>query len=199
MSDWPDWSKFYEAMEGRSTRPLFDEAISLFDAAGEAGVAVDLGCGDGAETVALLRRGWSVVAMDSEAQAIDLLRAAVPVGLERQLTAAVSRLEDFEIPPCDFAYAGASLPFCSPDGFESMWARLRAALRPGGRLAVNLFGPNDTWAVNPDMTFHSRAEVDRLLAGLEIEALRENETDGVAVSGPKHWHLFEIIARQPQA
>ncbi|MEC4815643.1 MAG: methyltransferase domain-containing protein [Scytonema sp. PMC 1069.18] len=35
--------------------------------------AVDLGCGDGRDTVELLRQGWRVLAIDGEAEAIARL------------------------------------------------------------------------------------------------------------------------------
>ena len=47
------------------------------------------------------------------------------------------------------------------------------------------------------MTFHDRAAVEALLDGLEILALDEIDEDGAATSGPKHWHVFEVVARQP--
>ena len=36
--------------------------------------AVDLGCGSGADTIALLKRRWRVLAIDGEAEAIDIKR-----------------------------------------------------------------------------------------------------------------------------
>ena len=47
------------------------------------------------------------------------------------------------------------------------------------------------------MTFHSRSEVDALLAGLDVVAVEEEENDRPAFSGPKHWHLFHVLARRP--
>ena len=46
------------------------------------------------------------------------------------------------------------------------------------------------------MTFNTRAEVEALLADFEIEELREQDEPGEAVSGPKHWHVFHVIARK---
>lgn len=46
------------------------------------------------------------------------------------------------------------------------------------------------------MTFHTRGEVDMLVEGLEVLRLREEEADGVAFSGPKHWHVYHLIARR---
>jgi hypothetical protein len=47
------------------------------------------------------------------------------------------------------------------------------------------------------MTFHNRAEVISLLNGLEMLELHERERDGEAHSGPKHWHTYDILARDP--
>jgi hypothetical protein len=47
------------------------------------------------------------------------------------------------------------------------------------------------------MTFHARHQVEVLLDGLDILRLQETEQDGHAFSGPKHWHTFDILARQP--
>ena len=46
------------------------------------------------------------------------------------------------------------------------------------------------------MTFHTRAEVDWLLAGLDVELLDEVEEDGkTAIGDPKHWHTYDVVAR----
>jgi hypothetical protein len=44
------------------------------------------------------------------------------------------------------------------------------------------------------MTFHTRAEVDALFDGFDIVRFEEQDEDGQAVSGPKHWHVFHVIA-----
>ena len=78
-----------------------------------------------------------------------------------------------------------------------MWARIRQALAPGGVFAGQLFGIRDSWADDPDLTFHARRQVEVLLDGLKILRLEEAERDGRAFSGPKHWHTFDILARNP--
>jgi hypothetical protein len=45
------------------------------------------------------------------------------------------------------------------------------------------------------MTFQSREEVEALLDGFDICSFVEQDEDGQAVSGPKHWHVFHVIAR----
>ena len=41
--------------------------------------------------------------------------------------------------------------------------------------------------------------VRRLVDGLELIALDEEEQDGNSFLGPKHWHVFDVIARRPSA
>jgi hypothetical protein len=69
---------------------------------------------------------------------------------------------------------------------------------PGaGRTAVEL-GTHDAWAGTPDMTFLTAAEASSLADGLTVEHWHEQDEVGPAFSGPKHWHVFELIARRPR-
>jgi hypothetical protein len=79
-----------------------------------------------------------------------------------------------------------------------VWARIRAAVRPGGRFAGELLGERDTWAEMPERTAMTRAEAEALFDGWRVERFEEEENDGEACSGPKHWHLFHVIAQAPR-
>ncbi len=47
------------------------------------------------------------------------------------------------------------------------------------------------------MTFVDAERVQALLAGLDQPDVRELENDGDSFDGPKHWHVFDIVARRP--
>lgn len=189
-----DWSAYYARGAGRAPRDLVLRGAA---AAGTLGSAVDLGCGDGTETTWLLDHGWSVTAVDRTAEAMPLVRAHA-VGSDR-LSTVVADLADYEVPPADLVLACLSLPFVRPAAFDRTWAGIRTAVSGGGVLAVNLFGDRDTWAqpgsAIAEMTFHSREQVEALLAGLDVVELTEDEHDGPSGAGPKHWHTFDVIAR----
>jgi trans-aconitate methyltransferase len=196
-----DWVDYYDGTAGRPVRDLLVRALEAFGPPSPGAVAVDLGCGDGTETVALLRAGFTVAAMDSSPEAIrrTTARAASELGSDAsRLTTTVAGLETYVVPPADLVYAGFSLPFCPPFHFPALWARIRAALNPGAVLAVTLFGEHDSWASDRDKTFLSAARVAELTAGLDEVVVTEDDSDGAAYSGPKHWHLFEALARQPR-
>ena len=195
-----EWEVYYRAVEGRPLRELFVAATPFLPTAAPDDrplVAVDLGCGDGTETLELLRRGWTVLAVDRSPEAIARLRESASPADRERLTTSVTPYAEVDLPPADLVYAGLSLPFCDPGDFDEVWRQITSAIRPSGVFVGHLFGPHDSWADTPDMTFHTRAEVEALLADFEIDGFREQDEDGEAVSGPKHWHVFHVIARKP--
>jgi trans-aconitate methyltransferase len=191
-----DWDAFYRAISPREPRPLLARALAAWGDA-PPGAALDLGAGDGTETFALLASGWRVTAVDSSVASAGRLRDGVGADDAGSLEIQTVAIQYATFSDVDLVYAGYSLPFIPPMHFEATWARIRAALTPGAILAADLFGPHDSWAGDPTMNFHDRATVEALLDGLELIDLQEQDSDGDAVSGPKHWHVLEFVARQP--
>ncbi|MGD9690927.1 MAG: class I SAM-dependent methyltransferase [Phycisphaerales bacterium] len=170
-----------------------------------AGVALDLACGEGRDTLELLRRRWCVLAIDSHPEALARLSRVVPEDLSAYLRTGVETMEDLPLPPdmFDLVNASMALPHCPAASFPGLWERLGASIRPGGRFAGQLFGPRDTWASSPDpgvsRIFHSRGEVESLLAraNLEAEMFDEVERDGRDAFGrAKRWHVYHLVARK---
>ena len=191
------WTVYNAAQRGRAVRPLFAQVLALAgDGCGRR--AIDLGCGAGVETLALLEAGWMVHAVDNDQASLAQLRQDAAEKSQRLLHVQVADLNDLaELPEADLIYAGYALPFTRPARFESMWATVLRNLRTGGWLAVNLFGDRDSWADNPEHTFLTEADARALFAGLDVQRFDVEDKDGAAFSGPKHWHLFSVIARRP--
>jgi membrane dipeptidase len=188
---WRPWRRYFDRA-GDDPRETVQEAIRRFEAPG---LAVDLGCGTGRDTVELLRAGWKVVAIDGEQDAIDRLRATAG-DVDGRLETEVVRFEDARWPECDLVNASFALPFCPPGRFAELWSRIVESIRPGGRFSGQLFGDRDEWA-GSGITVQSRAELEELLRPFEVERLDEVEEDGATLLGtPKHWHLYHIVARK---
>jgi tellurite methyltransferase len=190
----PTWSDYYEQNEGREPRESLIDVLGSYERPGR---AIDLGCGAGIDTLAMLSRGWRVFATDAEREAIYRLRARVPEDLTERLETRVAPMEEVELPSADLLFASFSLFFCDPARFPDVWRRIASALAGGGRFVGELLGDRDTWAPEADMSSFAESQARTLFDGWTIERFDEEEEDGEACSGPKHWHVFHVVASVP--
>jgi SAM-dependent methyltransferase len=203
MSDAPleSWKTYYERTGNRPPRDTLLFALDRFDGElkpGDRRFAIDLGCGNGRDTIELLRRGWQVLAVDAEQSAIDGLTAREDLPPDARLKTMVARFETIDLPEADLVNSSFALPLVPPVDFPDLWDRILAALRPSGRVSCQLYGDRDSWVGRTGITFFTRSGVDALLEPLDVEFFREEEDDSVTPRGEqKHWHIFHIVARRP--
>jgi tellurite methyltransferase len=194
------WLKPYKATASHAPSDTLTKALALFESETQSKrrrYAVDLGCGGGRDTLELLRRGWRVLAVDSEPEIIQWVRSTVPPKHRAQLQARVALFDELRLPKCDLINASYSLPFCPPDQFDSLWRKIVSSLCPRGRFAGHLFGIRDDWSKDIDKTFHTIKQINNLLGEFEVEDFLEVEREGTTASGRrKHWHVFSIVARK---
>lgn len=195
------WREYYAKTGARPPRETLIHALDRFDAealAPELKLAADLGCGNGRDTVEILRRGWNVLAIDAEQDAIDGLRARDEVTADSPLETLTARFESVALPERMLINASFALPLVAPQNFPDLWNGMLTALMPGGRISCQLYGNRDSWTGRPGMCFFTREGVEALLDPLDIEHFREEEDDSTTPRGtPKHWHIFHIVARMP--
>ncbi len=193
------WSEYYERTRSVGASLSLIEALKNVE---HKDAALDLGSGSGRDSLFLLDQGFGhVVAVDAEAGAADVLNH-VPEAKRDDLEFVQARFDEFEYGDAryDLINAQFALPFNPPETFDEMFSRLKQSLKPSGVFVGTFFGENDEWNTSVSkQTFHSRAEVEALLSGLEIIKLEEEDNpDGRLADGtPKHWHRFIVIARRP--
>lgn len=187
-----DWSGYNEAQQGRRPRALVESALSVAGP-GEGRTAVELGCGVGIEAKALAEAGWCVHTFDRDPSVVPALEALARDWPITHTTADLSGIA--ELPEVDLVFSSVGIPFVSRADFPRLWKAINSALRPGGVLAVDLFGDRDMWAAGPG-TYLRRDEIDALLEDFDVVDLTEREFDGPAFSGPKHWHIFTVVAKK---
>jgi len=194
-----DWSAYYQAVAGRPPRDTLLKALDLFDlekSTKSPRLAIDLGCGDGRDTVELLRRGWQVLAIDGNAEANAKLCDRKDID-STWLETQVMCFEDLVLP--DFVHlinSSFALPFCHPEDFPNLWNKITESLESGGRFCGQLFGDRDTWATTyPNMTHYPKEKVEELLQPFKVEYFEEEEHHGeTAIGEQKYWHIFHIVA-----
>ncbi len=140
---------------GRPNPRLVAHAVDLAP-----GLALDVGCGEGADAIWLAERGWSVTGIDISGVALeraaghaDAAGVTDRVGFRR-----VDLLDPGAGEPPESSYDLVSVQFlhvASAD-FAGLYTRLAAAVRPGGSLLVAGHHPDD---VATGLRDFSRADV----------------------------------------
>lgn len=195
-----DPEEFYRITRDQPPWPRMMRGAALAPRGSSAPRALDLGCGAGRDTRYLLANGFDVTAVDENAAALAYLRE-LPSQHLRLVQSSFAAFPFETAGPYELINAQFSLPFTPPDAFAAMFARLKAALVPGGIFAGQFFGVNDQWnREGRPHSFVTRAQAEELLRDLEIVELVEEDADGhVANGNPKHWHVFHILARRPMS
>ncbi|SCL31472.1 Thioredoxin reductase [Micromonospora rhizosphaerae] len=145
MLEQPAWEERYRASpsvwSGRPNPQLVAEATALAP-----GRALDVGCGEGADAVWLARRGWQVTAVDIATTALRRaadLAAAAGQQVAGRITFTQADLR--EKPPTEGGYDLVSAQFMQLPGDtrRELFARLAAAVAPGGTLLIVGHHPSD--------------------------------------------------------
>jgi len=211
-----DWPQYFDAVAGKPPRDTLTGALDAFEREHAAGpakalpLAVDLGCGDGRDSRAILAREnptWRVLALDSHPEAIRRCVTLCSPEHAARLAAAQLAMEAVATNPTTAALARArgvllvnasfALPFCTPEGFEGLWAWVCGALRPGGRFCGQFFGERDEWACVRPKSHRTRAQVLALLDGFTLERFDEVQREGDDATGKPKWHhVFHVVARR---
>ncbi len=193
-----DWPAYYDAVEGKPARDTLLRALEGFGP----GLALDVGSGSGRDAHEMLRRGWTVVAMDGCGEASRLVEEGAQPADRARLRTRVARLEDADLIEIaggrvDLVNACFVLPFGRAEVFPAVWAGVMRVVRRGGKFAGQLFGDRDCGAGTEGRTYHQRREVEALLDGWVVEHFKEAEKDGNDPFGnPKHFHVFHLVLRR---
>ncbi len=197
-----NWDEYYVNKSNQIPRETLLKVLEFFDKEKKSAAplyAIDLGCGHGADTLELLKRGWRVLAIDNNAAGLSLLEESIKPEFKDRLEASKMSFENIKLTECDLVNAGYSLPFCAPEYFPGLWDKIESSVKTGGRFSGNFFGLNDSWANTPRMTFHTKEQVLKFFEKFEfeIEYFDEKDEDGFTSGGDaKHWHVYSVIARK---
>jgi SAM-dependent methyltransferase len=195
-----EWKDYYEiTINGKPCNTLQLAQQYFHEEGKQGGFAIDLGAGAGRDTFFLLKQGWSVIAIDAEELALEILASRVEADEMSRLDLLLNTFSTMVLPSdVDLVNASFSLPFCAPADFSACWQKIVDSLAVGGRFSGQLFGDRDEWSSTPELTFHTEEQMRQLFAeNFEIEYLKiQDELSQTADGTSKHWHVFHIVAKK---
>lgn len=193
-------SDYFAATENRRIR---DDLVFAVANVAEPKVAVDCGCGAGADIHYLAENGFVVHGFDVEEEAIARCQAR----FRHRDNVHVSRSSfgRYTFPRASLVVADASLFFCPKAEFPAVWKNICECLHPQGIFCGSFLGPEDTMASPaynaadfwPVTAVFEEQEVLALFAGFEILRFKVHQYSGTTPSGQPHdWHIFAVVAKK---
>lgn len=126
--------------------PLVEKALTVLKSRNiQKGIAVDLGCGISPTIFNLLRRGWTVYAVDNSLHILSDLAAKLSDHHtdwfdKNQVVLLNQNIESFELPEkVHLVVATDSLPYCDPKKIKEIFCRIKNALHPQGMVVCNFY------------------------------------------------------------
>lgn len=161
------------------------------------GMAIDIGCGAGNDTIYLIQNSWNVLAIDGT-DVENSIKEKLNNEEKEKFSFQVQKFEELKLPKSDLIISNNALPFCNKEYFYTMWEEICNSINYDGYFVGNLFGINDEWNTPKDKrTFLNKEQVIDLFKDFEIISLKEFEKDRPTALGKmKHWHTFEVVARK---
>jgi len=192
--------KCYDATENRTIRSDLKLAVNIV---GDPKIAIDCGCGAGADIQYLLEKGFKVYGFDIEDESISRCKKRFKNNKEVILSKA--GFSSYEYPRASLVVADASLFFCPKAEFNFVWSNIYECLYPNGIFCGSFLGPDDTMAESnydksafwPDILVFDKKEVREIFESYEICRFTEHKTSGKTPQGiPHEWHIFSVVARK---
>lgn len=190
------WDERYSGdplWSGNPNEALVAEATGL-----TAGRALDVGCGEGADSVWLARQGWQVTALDISARAVERTEAmAAEAGV--QVEGVAAGLLDASLAEASYDLVSAMYPALlrTPNGDAEQ--RLLDLVAPGGTLLVVHHADLDREALahGHDLDDYVAPEDVRALAARQggWDVVTDERRERHPVAGAGAGHLADLVVR----
>ena len=190
------WDERYSGDPVWSGNP--NEALVAEVAGLGAGRALDVGCGEGADSVWLAQQGWQVTALDISAKAVERTEAmAGRAGVEVEGVAA--GLLDASLTDASYDLVSALYPALvrTPDGDAE--ERLLGLVAPGGTLLVVHHADLDQHALEHGHDLDAYVTADdvraRAVAHGDWEVVTDDRRERRPVAGAGAQHTADLVVR----
>ena len=193
-------TKYFETAENRKIREALVFAVENII---EPKIAIDCGCGAGADINYLVSKGFKVYGFDVEEESISRCEARYK-NVENVILSK-STFSTYNYPKASLVVADASLFFCPESEFSDVWKNIYECLVLNGIFCGSFLGTEDTMADPdydrsafwPDVAVFDEGGVRKLFVNYEILRFNVHKTSGMTAQGvTPNWHIFSVVARK---
>ncbi len=190
------WEDLYSGQAPRWSGRVNPRLVEVVDSLAP-GTALDLGCGEGGDTVWLASRGWQVTAVDVAEAALDrtlqhVAALAEQVRVERHDLTRTFPEGSYDLVSAQFLQSPLELPR------SVVLGRAAAAVAPGGLLLVVEHGSSPPWGWDPEQVFPTPhevlTEIGLDLAHWTVERLDSPEREATGPQGEIDTMIDTVLA-----
>lgn len=159
--------------------------------------AIDLGCGSGNDTIYLLKKNYSVIAIDKEKTVIDIIKNRIED--TSNLEFMIGKFEEIELDRnmVDLIVSNFSISFCNPQYFKRFCNEFTKSIVQNGYFVGNFLGKEDEWSKDINRTFVDKDEIEDIFKDFEMIHFQEKKFKKQTAKGRiKFWHVYEVIAKK---
>lgn len=113
--------EFYKNTKNAKPHDNVKDFINTYK--GVAKKAIDLGCGEGRDTIFLLKNNWYVTAIDRENTKSDI-EEKLTEDEKIRFNFKCQNFENIKLEKADLIVANFSIPFCNKEMFKKLWAEI---------------------------------------------------------------------------
>lgn len=169
---------------------ITEEVLEMFD--NEIGTAIDLGCGEGFDSIYLLENNWNVIAIDLFTESIKKNLKKLDEKYKNKLIILRQEFENLDIPKVDLILANYSISYCKKERLITMLNKVVNSIKINGRLAGIIYGENDY-----RKEYINCMTEENIYSILEEKFEIEYFNEYVGINNiSKNEHFYAIIARK---
>jgi len=197
---------------GRKINPKLNETLNYCESKGN---ALDLGCGRGANTVFLAKKGFIVTCVDKNKKSLEILKKTV--GKKIKVKAIKKDIKDFSFSEkYDLILAISVFHFLEFKRLRPIFKKMKASLNKNGIFFMRVFsnkdelykklkkanleiGKNEIYSLKLNKIIHyfDKKEMMELISGLKVIKIEEFKNKDSHFPVGKHTHyLFDVICKK---
>lgn len=156
---------------------------------------LDLGAGNGSDSLYLLNKGYEIYAVDFQNESIERIKSNMAPEKNKNIKLINSDFQHLDwnnLPKFDVIIAINSISFIKNEDFYKLWHKISTQLKPNGIIIARLFGDKLDWPNMQNMTLLNKAQLNHLTENFKVIKIEEE----FYTEDRLKQHAFDLVLRK---